>query len=82
MKPFMKKPRSWAEALLHPGISSIDDERPLMERDPEEGWPDPPFFCQLNEGWSWNGLHYFGFSGLRELQQEFDYILNEEVDEV
>jgi hypothetical protein len=79
----MKKPRSWAEALLHPGISSIDDERPWMEKDPiDRTWPDPPFFCQLHEGWSWNGLHNFGFSGLRELQQEVDYILNEEGDDV
>ena len=70
----MKKPRSWAEALKHPGIASIEDERPYMERDPEEGWPDPPFFVYLKEGWHWDGLNHFGISGLKELQQEFDHI--------
>ena len=70
----MKKPRSWAEALQHPGIASIEDERPYMERDPKEGWPDPPFFVYLEEGWHWDGLNHFGISGLKELQQEFDHI--------
>lgn len=70
----MKKPRSWAEALKHPGIASIKDERPYMERDTEGGWPHPPFFVYLEEGWHWDGLNHFGISGLKELQQEFDHI--------
>lgn len=71
----MKKPRSWAQALKHPGISHIDDERPWMEKDPDGHWPDPPFFCYLNDGWSWDGLGLFGFSGLKELQQEWNRIV-------
>jgi len=63
----MKKPRSWAEALKHPGIASIEDERPYMERDPEEGW-------------HWDGLNHFGVSGLKELRQEFDHISPAQID--
>jgi len=77
----MKKPRSYNEALQHPGIQSIDDERPWTDREPDGMWVDPPLFCYLNDGWSWNGLNHFGFSGLRELQQEFDYIINEKAGE-
>ena len=76
----MKKPRSWAEALKHPGIASIEDERPYMERDPVEGWPDPPFFVYLKEGWHWDGLNHFGISGLKELRQEFDHISPDQID--
>ena len=51
-----------------------------MERDPEEGWPDPPFFVYLEEGWHWEGLNHFGISGLKELQQEFDHISPAQID--
>ena len=70
----MKKPRSWAEAAQHPGIASIDDERPWTTR--EDGfWTGPPFVCNLNEGWTWDGLNHFGVSGLQELRQELEHIV-------
>ena len=71
----MKKPRSWAEALEHPGIESIDDERPWMEKDPDGHWPDPPFFINLHEGWTWDGLGTFAIGSLKELQQEWKRII-------
>mgnify|MGYP003140053294 FL=1 len=69
----MKKPRSWVEALQHPGIASIDDERPFTERI-EGYWIDCPFIVYLNDGWNWDGLNHFGISGFKELQQEFNHI--------
>ena len=69
----MKRPRSWAEALNHPGIASIDDERPYTQR-LDGHWVDCPFVVYLKEGWHWDGLNHFGISGLKELQQEFDHI--------
>jgi len=73
----MKKPRSWAEALNHPGIESIEDERDAGERDPDTGeWCRPPFFVYLNQGWNWDGLTAFAIYGLCELQQEWDHIEN------
>ena len=77
----MKKPRSWAEALNHPGIYSIDDERPWMEKDPDGHWPDPPFYINLEKGWNWDGLGTFGIGSLRELQQEWDHIENKPGDD-
>lgn len=71
----MRKPRSWAEALQHPGIHSIDDERPYTPRDPDGHWEDPPLFINLNEGWTWDGLGTFGIGSFRELQQEWEHIL-------
>tara|TARA_R100001510_G_scaffold22411_1_gene19625 strand:+ start:798 stop:1046 length:249 start_codon:yes stop_codon:yes gene_type:complete len=79
----LKKPRSYAEAVeLHPGINSIDDERPWMEKDPDGNWPDPPLFCHLEENWTWDGLSTFGFSGLQELRQEWDNIVFDPKQEV
>ena len=77
----MRKPRSWAEAVeLHPGIASIDDERAWTPK--EDGfWTGPPFVCNLNEGWTWDGLNHFGLGSLRELQQEWDRIVYGEEDE-
>ena len=70
-----KLPRSYAEAVeLHPGIASIDDERAWTPR--EDGfWTGPPFVCNLNPGWTWDGLNHFGFSGLQELRDEWDRIV-------
>jgi len=76
----MKKPRSWAEALKHPGIASIEDERYLMQKDADGSWPDLPFFVYLEEGWDWDGLNHFGISGLKELRQEFDHISPAQID--
>ena len=74
----MKKPRSWAEALRHPGIAWIEDERDAASRDPVTGeWDSPPFFVYLNEGWSWDGLTAFAIYCLRELQEEWEQIENE-----
>ena len=46
----MKKPRSWDEARVHPGICSIEYEAPgsPMSND------DAPWLVTLNEGWSLN----------------------------
>ena len=70
----MKKPRSWAEALEHPGIHSIDDERPWMQKDPDGHWESPPIYINLHEGWTWDGLGAFGIYALCELQQAWDDI--------
>ena len=73
----MKKPRSWAEALNHPGIESIEDERDVAERDPYTGeWDSPPFFIYLTSGWNWDGLTAFAIYSFRELQQEWEQIEN------
>ncbi len=78
----MKKPRSWAEALNHPGIESIEDERDAAERDPDTGeWFRPPFFIYLSPGWNWDGLTAFAIYGFRELQQEWDHIENKPGDD-
>ena len=65
--------RSWAEALKHPAISSIDDERPYTAR-VDGHWVDSPFVCHLNDGWEWDGFTSFGISGLKELRQELPHI--------
>ena len=78
----MKKPRSWAEAAQHPGITWIEDERDVAGRDPDTGeWDSPPFFVYLNEGWNWDGLTAFAIYSLRELQQEWDHIENKPGDD-
>ena len=69
----MKKPRSWAEALNHPGIASIDDERPYTERI-DGHWVDSPFIVYLNDGRHWDGPNHFGISGFNELRNEIDHI--------
>lgn len=70
-----KLPRSFAEAVqIHPGISSIDDERPFMDRYDDGSWPGSPFFCYLEEGWHWCGLNHFGFGSFKELREEFNNI--------
>ena len=70
-----KLPRSFKEAVeIHPGIASIDDERPWMERDPDGTWPGPPLVCNLEEGWEWDGFNHFGFGSFKELRQEFNNI--------
>ena len=71
----LKKPRSWAEAAQHPGISHIEDERDAVHKSPDGIWDGVPFFCYLNQGWSWDGLTAFGFYGFKELQQEWDNIV-------
>ena len=74
----MKKPRSWEEALQHPGIYWIEDERNVAERDPDTGeWDSPPFFVYLEDGWNWDGLTAFAIYSLRELQKEWEQIEKE-----
>ena len=74
----MKKPRSWAEALQHPGIAWIEDERRVTSRDPVSGeWDSPPFFVYLNDGWNWDGLTAFAIYDFRELQEEWGQIEGE-----
>ena len=69
----MKKPRSWAEARRHPGISSIEYERP--------GSPmsnaDAPWLVTLEDGWSLlEDMTIVYVHNLRDLQGLWDDIVN------
>ena len=76
-----KLPRSFKEAVeIHPGIASIDDERPFMDRYDDGSWPGPPLVCYLEEGWEWEGFNHFGFGSFKELRQEFNNICQVEED--
>ena len=69
----MKKPRSWDEARAHPGICSIEYEKPgsPMSND------DAPWLVILNDGWSLNeDMTIVYVCNLRDLQGLWDDIVN------
>ena len=68
----MKKPKSWSDARKHPGILSIEYERP------QGPWDlDMPWLVTLNAGWSFNedtNVHYV--MNLKDLKGIWDDIVN------
>lgn len=68
----MNKPKTWAEARKHPGILSIEYERPQGPWD-----PDMPWLVTLKDGWSFNEdttVHYV--MNLKDLRGLWEGIVN------
>jgi hypothetical protein len=68
----MKKPRSWAEAERHPGINSIEHEKPVGPLD-----NDANHLVILEDGWSFNEDMTISYvANLRDLQSMWHDIVN------